>query len=72
MNIGTNVAALIVFGLTGSVLWLLGLLMGACNLIGAVIGARTAIARGSGFVRSVFLVVVALLIVRLGWDIVRT
>ena len=72
VNIGTNVAALIVFGLTGSVLWLLGLLMGACNLIGAVIGARTAVARGSGFVRSVFLVVVALLIVRLGWDIVRT
>ena len=69
VNLGTNIAALIVFGLTGSVLWLLGLLMGACNLAGAIIGARTAIARGSGFVRVVFLVVVALLIVRLAWDI---
>lgn len=69
VNLGTNIAALIVFGITGSVLWLLGLLMGACNLAGAIIGARTAIARGSGFVRAVFLVVVALLILRLAWDI---
>ncbi len=72
VNLGTNIAALIVFGLTGSVLWVLGLIMGCCNLVGAVIGARMAIARGSGFIRAVFLVVVALLIVRLGWDILRS
>ena len=69
VNVGTNAAALIVFGLTGSVLWLLGLLMGLCNLLGALIGARTAIKRGSSFVRIVFLVVVAVLIIRLGWDV---
>jgi uncharacterized membrane protein YfcA len=69
VNVGTNIAALIIFGFTGSVLWLLGLLMGACNLVGAVIGARTAIAKGREFVRRVFLVVVALLILRLAWDV---
>lgn len=69
VNLGTNLAALIVFGLAGSVLWILGLIMGACNVVGAVIGARMAIRRGSEFVRLVFLAVVALLIVRLAWDI---
>ena len=69
VNVGTNIAALIIFGFTGSVLWLLGLLMGACNLVGAVLGARTAIAKGSEFVRRVFLVVVARLILRLAWDV---
>lgn len=69
VNLGTNLAALIVFGLTGSVLWLLGLLMGACNVAGAVIGARMAITRGSGFVRAVFLTVVGVLILRLAWDL---
>jgi uncharacterized membrane protein YfcA len=69
VNLGTNLAALIVFGLTGSVIWLLGLAMGACNLVGAVIGARTALRRGSGFVRIVFLIVVAALILRLGYDV---
>ena len=52
-----------------AVLWALGLLMGLCNVLGAVIGARMAIARGSQFVRVVFLAVVGLLILRLGWDL---
>jgi uncharacterized membrane protein YfcA len=70
VNLGTNIAAIIVFGLTGSILWLLGLIMGLCNVVGAVIGARMAIRRGSGFVRVVFLTVVGLLILRLAWDLV--
>jgi uncharacterized membrane protein YfcA len=68
VNLGTNAAALIVFGLTGSVLWLLGFAMAAANVMGAVLGARMAVRRGSGFVRIVFLVVVALLIIRLAWE----
>ena len=71
VNLGTNLAAIIVFGITGSVLWGLGLLMGACNVAGAIVGARMAISRGSGFVRVVFLAVVGVLILRLGWDLLR-
>ena len=70
VNLGTNLAAIIVFGVTGSVLWALGLLMGVCNVIGAVVGARMAIRRGSEFVRLVFLAVVGVLILRLGWDLI--
>ncbi|MCF8530012.1 MAG: TSUP family transporter [Candidatus Nanopelagicales bacterium] len=68
VNLGTNAAALVIFGMTGSVLWLLGLLLALFNVLGAYVGARTAIARGSAFVRTVFLAVVALLIIRLIWD----
>jgi len=68
VNLGTNAAALVVFGLTGSVLWLLGIGMAAGNVAGALIGARTAVKRGSGFVRVVFLGVVGLLIIRLAWE----
>lgn len=71
VNLSTNAAALVVFGITGSVLWLLGLLMGVCNMAGAFVGSRMAIRRGSEFVRIVFLVVVAALILRLGWSAVR-
>lgn len=71
VNVGTNAASLIVFGLAGSVLWGLGLLMGACNVAGAVVGARMALARGSGFVRVVLLVVTAGLILALAVQIVR-
>ena len=65
VNLGTNIAALIVFGLGGHVVWVLGLLMGAGNLVGGITGARTAVARGSGFVRLVLLIVVGALIVLL-------
>lgn len=68
VNVGTNVASLIVFGLTGSVIWLLGIIMGVANLGGGILGARMAVRRGSGFVRAVLLVVVAVLILRLGWE----
>lgn len=69
VNLATNLAALVVFGLAGAPLWGLGLLMGVFNVGGAILGARMAIRRGSGFVRVVFLAVVGILILRLGWDL---
>jgi len=71
VNVGTNLASLIVFGLAGSVLWVLGLLMGLCNVAGAIVGARMAMAKGSGFVRVVLLAVTAVLIVVLAVQVVR-
>jgi uncharacterized membrane protein YfcA len=65
----TNLAALLLFAVTGHVLWRLGLAMTVCNLAGAQVGARLAIRRGSAWVRRVFLVVVATLIVRLALDV---
>ncbi len=67
-NLVTNLAAIGVFSASGSVLWKLGLMMGAANLVGGFLGARTAINRGNGFVRKVFLAVLAGLIVKLAYD----
>ena len=70
-NLVTNLSAIVVFAAHGVILWQLGLLMGAANLVGGFLGARTAISRGNTFVRKVFLAVVALLIVRLAYDVLR-
>lgn len=67
-NLTTNVAAITVLGLSGHILWGLGLAMAAANLTGGFLGARMALRRGNAFVRRVFLVVVALLAVKLAWD----
>ena len=69
VNLATNLGALLVFIPQGAPLWRLGLLMGAANVVGGWIGAHTAIRKGSRFVRVVFLVVVAGLVVRLAWDV---
>jgi len=69
VNVATNLGALLVFTLEGAPLWRLGLLVGGANIAGAYLGARTAVARGSAFVRVVFVVVVAALIARLAVDV---
>ena len=70
-NLVTNLSAIAVFAASGSILWVLGLVMGAANLVGGLLGARTAISRGNAFIRRVFLVVLAGLVLRLGYDVVR-
>jgi len=69
-NWATNVAALCVFIPQGAVLWKVGLVMGAANLCGGYIGARTAVARGSRFVRVFFVLVVSAFIVTIGYGVV--
>ena len=69
INVGTNLGALIVFTLAGSVLWSIAPFMAAANIAGGYLGARTAISAGSRFVRIVFLVVVAVLITRLAVEV---
>jgi uncharacterized membrane protein YfcA len=68
-NWATNVAALCIFIPQGAVLWKIGLAMGAANLVGGYLGARTAVAKGGGFVRVVFVLVVGAFIVKLGSDV---
>lgn len=69
VNLATNLGALLVFVPQGAVIWGLGLLMGVANVLGGYVGARTAVSRGSRFVRVVFLVVVAALVLRLGQQV---
>jgi uncharacterized membrane protein YfcA len=69
VNLATNLGALLVFIPQGAPLWRVGLLMAACNVAGGWLGAHTAIRRGSRFVRLVFLVVVAGLVLRLAYDV---
>ncbi|SDY95600.1 hypothetical protein SAMN05444365_104304 [Micromonospora pattaloongensis] len=68
VNAGTNLGALAVFAASGHVAWAVGAGMAACNILGATLGARMALRRGSGFVRIVLLVVVLALVAKLGYD----
>jgi uncharacterized protein len=52
------------------VIWEIGLVMGACNLLGGYVGARTAVAKGVGFVRVIFIVVVGAFILKIGSDVI--
>ncbi|HEX2145248.1 MAG TPA: TSUP family transporter, partial [Glycomyces sp.] len=72
VNAATNLGAISVFAVQGNIWWLLGLTLGMGSMLGAWFGARTAMSRGSGFVRVILVVVVLALLARLGWDVWNT
>ena len=69
VNVATNFASILVFGISGSIMWMVGLAVGICNLAGGIIGSHVAIRRGSDFVRKFYLVVTFALIVRVLFDL---
>jgi uncharacterized membrane protein YfcA len=68
VNCCTNAGALATFALKGTVYWQLAALMAVFNLVGGTVGARTALKKGSGFVRIVLLTVVFALVANLAYE----
>ena len=71
LNLSTNFGALVLFTVTGNVLYAIALPMAAFNVVGGFLGAHLAVRRGSRFIRIVFLVVVAALIGKVLFDFLR-
>lgn len=71
VNLGSGLAAAIYFSATGHVVWHVALPMAVAGAIGSFTGAHTAVKRGSGFIRPLFLVVVAAVILKFAWDTLR-
>jgi len=68
VNLGTNIGALVVFAIGDHILWRTGLAMAVCSVLGAQLGARTALRRGAGFVRAVLVVAVLGMVTRLAFQ----
>lgn len=67
-NFTSNLVALAAFLAGGNVIVSAGLLMGAGQMLGAFMGSRLVIRKGTGFVRIFFLVVVAATILKLAYS----
>lgn len=63
-NVASNLAALLVFVLSGAILWKIGLVMALANFAGGQVGSRVALRYGNRLIRGAFLVVVSVLIVK--------
>lgn len=69
INISTNLAALAVFALNGSVLFALGIVAGLFNIAGNWLGAQSFIGKGSSIARPIMIVVIVLFACRLVGDL---
>lgn len=68
MNFISNGFSLVAFIALGHVNFALGLAMGLCLMLGAWLGAHSAIKFGSRFIRPVFIIVVIAIALRLAWQ----
>jgi uncharacterized membrane protein YfcA len=68
INVATNIAAIGMFASRGHVLYEIALVMGACNILGAIVGTRLAILKGNAFIRWIFLVIVLAMIARFAYE----
>jgi hypothetical protein len=71
INVVADVSSLVFLLMNKYVLFHLALPMMACNVTGAYLGSRMAILRGNAFIRKVFLVVVAGIVLRFAWDLLK-
>ena len=69
VNATTNLASIIVVGIRLGIMWKLGLVLAVANLAGGYAGSHMAIKKGSGFIRIFYLIVTAILILRLGYSL---
>jgi hypothetical protein len=69
VNLATNIGSITLFVIKGKIVWAIAIPMAVCNATGAFIGARLAISKGNGFIRVFFLVIVAVTLLRFGYDV---
>ncbi len=68
MNFTSNITSLVDFIYFGEVNWFIGLTMGSCLMLGAYIGAHSAIHFGAKFIRPIFIFIVVIMSLNLGYN----
>jgi uncharacterized membrane protein YfcA len=68
MNFTSNIVSLSVFIIGGKVLWTVGILMGMGQILGAYLGSSLVVKKEVSFIRTFFLTIVGITIVKLFYD----
>ena len=68
LNFTSNLAALVFFIIAGLPLWKVGLTMALGNFLGARLGAKMVITKGSKWIRPMVIVMSMLIAVKLLWE----
>ncbi len=69
LNLASNITALSLFLLNGKVYFYIGIPMGLCMIVGAKVGSKLAIEKGSKFIKPVFIVTSLLLVIKMIIDL---
>ncbi|AXP09072.1 TSUP family transporter [Campylobacter hepaticus] len=68
LNFTSNIIALIIFSYQYEILWTIGLLMGMGQILGAYLGSKLVLKTKANFIKTLFLTIVGLMILKITWD----
>lgn len=68
LNLGSNLAALLMFVYLDEIHFVYGFIMGVAQIFGAIVGTKFAIKKGSTFVRKLFIIVTITLLIKNTYD----
>ncbi|MBL0687735.1 MAG: TSUP family transporter [Sulfurospirillum sp.] len=68
MNFTSNIVSLGVFVIVGEILWIIGIIMGIGQVIGAYLGSSLVVKKDVKFVRTFFLIIVGITLLKLLYD----
>lgn len=68
LNTASNLGGLLTFAIIAEPWWIVGLAMGAAQIVGAQVGARLAAGRGARLIKPLLVVVTTAMALRLMWD----
>lgn len=71
VNFASNLAAFSTFVLNDKIVWHIAAPMAVAQIAGGIIGARLAIKNGAALVRAMVLIVSSLLVIKIGFDLIR-
>ena len=71
LNLASNYASLITFLFADAVIFAVAVPAALCNMAGNYLGSRCALTKGARFIRPMMLCVLAMLMLKLLWDILR-
>ncbi len=72
VNLASNLAAVGLFSLRGTIVWKVSLPMAIGQIAGATLGARLAVKKGAPLIRAILLLVVFALVMKIGSDLWRS
>lgn len=69
VNLASNIAALVTFAAGGKVMLQVGIPAAVCGILGNIIGSGLAVKNGAKIIRPVFICVILLLFLKIGYDL---
>jgi uncharacterized protein len=70
-NLASNLSAVIIFAISGNILYKLAIPAAVFGIFGNLLGSKLVVLRGNSIIRKIFLLVLVLLMLRLIWNLLK-